>query len=364
MTSGKNKQILTPKNYSIDSSELPSVTIGIPAYNEENHIKQVIRNFQKNTYPNIVEILVSDGGSTDKTREIVENISRDDDRVKLLFNKNKIQSTALNQMISIASGEIFIRADAHCEYEKNYVERSVRVLLATKAHNVGGAQRFVAKNAVQAGIAIAVHSFLGSGGAKYRDPTYSGFADTVFLGCYYTEELRSISGFREENRTNQDADLNLRLWERYNNAVYVDSQIRSWYYPRQSFSDLWKQYFWYGWGRHVTLKNHPGYSPLRGRIPFLVISAFLVYTLIDLLVPNEILYSEWIIITALCIYLLESIRLNIRLNPIFVSTIWRGDTSKHPGFFKRTITVFFVFITMQIAHFSGYVYQFFKREKS
>jgi len=356
-----------PENEQIDASDYigkrllnPSVTIAIPVLNEEKYIEKVVCNFLNNTYANIIEILVADGGSLDGTRNIVSDLAKKDGRVKLLNNEKMVQSSALNLMIKEAKGEIFIRADAHCEYDLHYVERSVEVLLTTKAHNVGGAQRFVAENLVQAGVAIAVRSYLGSGGAKYRNPDYSGYADTVFLGSYYSDELRQIYGFREENRTNEDAELNLRLLEKFDKAIYVDSKICSWYYPRRSLISLWKQYFWYGWGRHLTLRNHTRSTPIRGRIPFWAISILLIYIFTDLFFPWK-LYTAWIATAILCLYFIESIRVNIIMVPAFMSDIWRGDTGEYPSFFTRIILVFLVFIIMQTAHFVGYVYQFFKK---
>ena len=220
--------------------DLPSVTVAIPVYNEEGHIRRVVEGFLATEYPNLVEILIADGRSTDKTREIVAELSEKDSRVKLVDNPEKYQSYGLNRMIDVAEGEIFLRADGHCHYKDDYIEKCISVMLKTGARNVGGAQRYMAKNRVQAGIALAVKSVLGNGGAKYMNESYLGYADTVFLGCFRTTDLREIGGFNTENVTNQDSELNLRLIEKYGETVYVSPEIKSWYYPRDSFIKLFK----------------------------------------------------------------------------------------------------------------------------
>ncbi|MFM5942130.1 MAG: glycosyltransferase family 2 protein, partial [Dolichospermum sp.] len=105
-----------------------------------------------------------------------------------------------------------MRLDAHCEYAPDYLEQSVEALLKSGAMNAGGAQCFVAKNSFQAGVALATKSFLGSGGAKYRNPNYDGYADTVFLGCFWRKDLLEMSGYSVAR--NEDAELNLRLIEK------------------------------------------------------------------------------------------------------------------------------------------------------
>ena len=50
----------------------PQVTIAIPTYNEAEHIEQIVNSCLGNTYTNIHQILIADGGSTDKTEDIVK----------------------------------------------------------------------------------------------------------------------------------------------------------------------------------------------------------------------------------------------------------------------------------------------------
>ena len=103
-----------------------------------------------------------------------------------------------------------MRADAHAIYDENYVNQCLEMLKCTGSWNVGGHQRFIASNYVQAGIALAVLSPLGSGGAKYRNTSYSGPTETVFLGCFLTENLKKLSGY-QNLPVGEDSELNMRI---------------------------------------------------------------------------------------------------------------------------------------------------------
>lgn len=341
------------------NSSQPTVTIGIPVLNEEEHIERVVSGFLDAGYPNLVEILIADGGSKDRTRKIVSKLSEKDNRVKLIDNPNKYQSFALNRMIDVAEGEVFLRADGHCYYQDDYIQNCVSVMLETGARNVGGAQRYMASNLVQAGIAMAVKSFLGNGGAKYMQESYEGYADTVFLGCFWTKDLKKIGGFNTENITNQDSELNLRLIENFGDSVYVSPKIKSWYFPRDSFGNLFKQYFRYGRGRYLTKSLHPKVSPVRGLLPFVTILMLVGYFIFDLLSdPN--LYSLHVLLILSAVVLAESIRITVLKRIQFKNEIWVGD--KRPPFLLNQVLACFITIAlMQVAHFSGFLFQFLKR---
>ncbi len=336
-------------------SKEPSVSIVIPTYNEENDIEAVVGGFLASGYSNILEILVVDGGSSDRTTAKVAELSRLYSKVKLLHNPQKIQSVALNLGLKACQGEIFLRADAHCQYATDYVEKCVNTLLTTNAINVGGAQRFVAEGKFQAGVALAANSLLGNGGAKYRNPNYNGYVDTVFLGCMWTDTLINIRGYSHQI-TNEDAELNQRLLEKDAESIYVSSDIKVWYYPRRTWRDLYIQYFKYGRGRFLTATKHTKNSQIRGKLPFLFISCTIILFGLDMLLANINLHLEKLFFVGLIAVFAESLRVNLQFNGNFLKEVWRGSENP-PSLFSRWLTCGVVIMTLPIAHFSGYGYQ-------
>ena len=57
------------------SQNLLTVTVCIPAYNEAANIERVVRGFLSTGYPNLIEVFIADGGSTDGTQDIVKNLA-------------------------------------------------------------------------------------------------------------------------------------------------------------------------------------------------------------------------------------------------------------------------------------------------
>ena len=340
-------------------NEKPSVSIVIPTYNEEDNIEAVINGFLASSYTNILEILIVDGNSTDSTTAEVAKLSCLYSKVKLLHNPFKIQSAALNIGLKACQGEVFLRADAHCQYASDYIEKCIETLLTTKASNVGGAQRFVAKHKFQAGVALAANSLLGNGGAKYRDPQYDGYVDTVFLGCMWKNTLMNVCGYSNQI-TNEDAELNQRLLEKDAEAIYISSDIQVWYYPRKTWTSLYVQYFKYGRGRFLTATKHTKNLQIRGKLPFLFISCIIIAFGFDLFLPTINLHIERLVILGIIAVLAESLRINLKFNNNFLKEVWRGSQKYPPSLFERWLSCALVIMTLPVAHFSGYGYQLFR----
>ena len=342
-------------------SKKPSVSIIIPTYNEENNIEAVVGGFLASGYTNILEILVVDGNSSDSTATKVAELSSLYSKVKLLHNPFRIQSAALNIGLEKCQGEVFLRADAHCQYATDYVEKCIHTLLTTKAINVGGAQRFVAESKFQAGVALAASSLLGNGGAKYRNPKYDGYVDTVFLGCMWTKTLINVCGYSNQI-TNEDAELNQRLLEKSCEAIYVSSDIKVWYYPRKTWSALYVQYFKYGRGRFLTSIKHTKNIQLRGKLPFLLVSSMVILFSLDLFLSPLNLRTKELFVLGLVAVFAESLRVNLKCNGSFYKEIWRGSDKSPPSLFIRWLTCAIVIVTLPVAHFSGYGYQLFRHK--
>jgi glycosyltransferase involved in cell wall biosynthesis len=82
----------------------PLVSVVIPVYNCERYIKQSINSILAQTYPNI-ECIVSNDGSTDRTREFLTSYGS---LIKIIDAENKGESTAVNRGFERANGEYVI----------------------------------------------------------------------------------------------------------------------------------------------------------------------------------------------------------------------------------------------------------------
>ena len=92
------------------SNELVSVLLS--AYNSEETLSESIDSLLRQTYKNL-EILISDDGSTDSTKEICKKFQLKDERVLFSSNKKNVGLTkSLNNLAQKASGSLIARQDA------------------------------------------------------------------------------------------------------------------------------------------------------------------------------------------------------------------------------------------------------------
>jgi succinoglycan biosynthesis protein ExoA len=246
----------------------PMCTVGIPCLNEEHYIEDCIRCVLEQDYPkDRLEIIVADGGSTDATRAILDRLAAEHPHVRWIDNPGRIQARAMNEIIAAAKGDVLIRLDAHGEYAPSYIRKCVEVLARTGADNVGGAARPRAKSGFQRALAAALLSPMGVGGAKFRREDSEGFVDTVFNGAFRLELFDRIGGYDPGAVVNEDAELNQRILES-GGRIYISREIEAYYYPRDSYAGLARQYFKYGIGRARTMLKHGGLPTVRPMIPF------------------------------------------------------------------------------------------------
>jgi glycosyltransferase involved in cell wall biosynthesis len=245
----------------------PFVSVIMPVRNEAASIRASLEAVLAQDYPrDRLEILVADGLSDDGTREQIERVAARDGRVKLVDNPGRIVSTGLNAAISAAAGAVILRMDGHTLYAPDYVSECVKALRESGAENVGGPWRASGKGYVGTAIALAFQSPLASGGARSHAVQYTGFVDSVYLGCWRRDLFERIGGFDEELVRNQDDEHNLRL-SRAGGRIWQTPAIRSWYVPRSSISALFRQYAQYGYWKVRVIQKHRIPASLRHLAP-------------------------------------------------------------------------------------------------
>ena len=217
-----------------------------------------------------MEVIIADGGSSDGTRQVIQAFARQHSelRLKLVGNPAGTIPAGLNKAISEANGSTIVRLDAHSRPHVDYIERSLEILAATRAANVGGMWeiRPSGDGWMSRSIAKAGASWLGAGDARYRVGGEPGPVDTVPFGAYRKEWLDKIGPFDETLLTNEDYEYNYRI-RQAGGVVWFDPGIRSLYFARSSLSALARQYARYGHWKARMLLKHPQSIRWRQLIP-------------------------------------------------------------------------------------------------
>jgi succinoglycan biosynthesis protein ExoA len=232
------------------TSVQPTVTVVIPALNEEADLRGCLEAIRAQTYASyLVDVVVVDGRSQDRTVEVARSTAAELGlALDVLENPRGRTSISLNVGLGAATGEILVRLDARSRVQEDYVERCVAVLGArTDVGVVGGQQRPRSRSTrlIDRAIARALSNRYTTGFARYRRTTASGPTDTVWMGVFRTEELRSIGGWDEHVALNEDWALN-RAYRDAGHIVWFDGSLDSRYLPRPDLASLARQHFYFG----------------------------------------------------------------------------------------------------------------------
>lgn len=120
-----------------DDSYAPSVTVIVPAYNEEEVICGTIETVLASDYPNLRVIAVDDG-STDNTERVVRDRFASDPRLIFIRKDNGGKATALNLALSETDDEIVVCVDADTILAPDAVRKLVRHFADPKVGAVAG----------------------------------------------------------------------------------------------------------------------------------------------------------------------------------------------------------------------------------
>ena len=275
-----------------------TVTIIVPIKNEVKFIKNTINSIlNQNITKYNIQIIISDGMSTDGTREIVNEFQKRKECITLIDNVDQVVPSGFNKALNFAKGDIIIRVDGHSILNPDFVENCVNVLMSTDADCVGGPTKHISKSYVGINIAAAQTSVFGAGGASFRTGVTEGkYVNTLAFGAYKRNVFIKIGAYDEELIRNQDEELNYRL---INNGgkIWIDPSIKSTYHVRNSMKNLFRQYFQYGFYKVRVIQKIKKVISWRHLIPAvfvtLAISSALMIFLFKQTIPFLILFGTY-----------------------------------------------------------------------
>jgi len=202
-----------------------SISVLVPAWNEEETIKDTIEAIFFSTYP-IEELIVINDGSTDSTAKIVEKLQKKYPNLKLLNKKNSGKADSLNQGIKIAKGELIAVVDADSYPDRDSFEKLVgffddkKTGVATCFIVPKNANTFLEKmQVIEYNVIAFTRKLLGFVDAIYVTPGP--------LALYRKSALLEIGGFDKKNLT-EDIEATWHLTAKgYERRMTLDSKVKT-----------------------------------------------------------------------------------------------------------------------------------------
>ena len=259
-----------------------------PIYNEEKYIAQFLDSLlQQDYHQDDLEILLVDGMSKDKTRDIVAEYTAKYPFIRLIDNPDKIVPYAMNRGIDAAKGDVIMRLDAHASYQPNYFSVLVNGLRRLKADNVGTVCKTDVLNKTPKTLAICevLGNKFGVGNSTFRTGIdREQEVETVPFGCWPREVFEKYGKYDVRLVRNQDIELNKRII-RGGGKIYILPDTYCTYLARETWRALAKNNYGNGKWNILTVYYTKTFSSLSLRhfIPLLFLLSLIVPLLLALI---------------------------------------------------------------------------------
>jgi len=194
----------------------PSVTVLIPAFNEERTIAATVESARLQTYP-VEEIIVVDDGSKDRTREIAEKAGA---KVISTPQNTGLKAKALNFGLKDVKTEIVVMIDADTVLAPDAIERILPGLSSDKVKVAGGVVLSTRMHSFWTK-ARSVQYLIAFGLVRKAQAHWNGIL--VCSGCFFaakTKFLREIGGV-PENTVGEDMALTWMAYLQGGEAEFI-----------------------------------------------------------------------------------------------------------------------------------------------
>lgn len=246
--------------------EAPAETVSllIPAYNEDEYLPDLFEDILKQTYPHEkTEIILADSLSSDDTRALMKAFSQAHGnafrRVCILSNPRRSQAAGWNTCILEAQGDAVIRVDAHSRLPEDFVEKQMRVIGSGEAVSGGVCKRTVkAPTPWRRTLLLAENALFGSGIAPSRRSPGTGkkYVKTLSHTAYRRALFRECGLFDERLKRTEDNEMHFRL-RKAGYRLCQDPDIQTEVYIRPKLGALLRQKYGNGYWIGVTVKVCP-----------------------------------------------------------------------------------------------------------
>jgi peptidoglycan-N-acetylglucosamine deacetylase len=242
-----------------------TVSVIIPAYNEESVITTTVRRILDCTYRDL-DIVVVDDGSQDKTSDVLQAEFGSDPRVELVRVQNGGKAAALNIGLAKAKGEIVVALDADTQFNRDTIARLVRWFVDSEVGAVAGNAKV--GNRINMITRWQALEYIVAQNLERRALAALGTLTVIpgAVGAWRKSVLLELGGFRSDTLA-EDQDLTIAV-QRAGHSVMFDSSAIAWTEAPATVSGLAKQRFRWAYGtlqclwKYRSMTFNPRYGTL------------------------------------------------------------------------------------------------------
>jgi glycosyltransferase involved in cell wall biosynthesis len=237
-------------NYELE----PIVTFGLCVKNEEADVSGAVESVLSQDFPHgLMEVIVVDGCSKDRTVEIIQQVLSKEDISYRIFFENEGLGHARQMVVDNARGEYIIWVDGDIRLSRDYTREQIDFM--EKNLKVG----------IAAGRSCAIYSDLNLMATLENLPTlvfnhrFAGKVTEKLPGTggslFRVQTIRQVGGFDQRIKgALEDTDIAYRAklagWQ-----IYI-TQARFYTYLNGKLKEVWDKNFWYGYGLHFLLHKN------------------------------------------------------------------------------------------------------------
>lgn len=218
----------------------------IPLYNRPDEIEELLESLTQQSYSNF-EVVIIEDGSTDDSKEIVEQYSR---KLNIQYHvkENGGQGFARNVGFEIAKGDYFVIFDSDAIIPVHYFQAVEDYLNQSFVDAFGGPDAAHASfTPMQKAISYSMTSLFTTGGIRGREKHVGQFHPRSFNMGLSREVYEKVGGF-VITRMGEDIEFSIRIINNgFKTALIPNAFI--YHKRRTSLSQFYKQLHFFGRAR-------------------------------------------------------------------------------------------------------------------
>jgi glycosyltransferase involved in cell wall biosynthesis len=215
------------------------VSVVVPTYNRKESLRKCLDSIFMQSYTRDIEVLVVDDGSTDGTRELLEQYAMSNPRLRFFRQDNRGPSASRNKGIENARGDILCFTDDDCRVSEDWISKLVVGFKDEKIGGVGGKiqthkpttliQRYVEDSRLLNQEKFKSTNFLITGNVAYKRNVLleAGGFDVLLNACedldlsIRVQFLGYHLGYVDDAVVYHmfDPTLSMLFWQQYRNAL-------------------------------------------------------------------------------------------------------------------------------------------------